>query len=259
MKTRALSLTLVTLMTLQSAAWAQSSRTEGIGDQEIARAQREMAILRHDLQRLSAALTETETALRERPSQGRMSNILSLGTAVTGLSLAVLAATTTMAGGKTRATLITVQTALSAVAGYVNYRETKDSPSEAADKAVSKARQEILAARASGSDNSEAMAELMKLDQALETLQSSLHDYKSQQTLSKRIHIAGMVSQTAGTAMSIGLAVGILRSTSSLGQILMASGNIATILQSLTPAKDGPVLDEIVKTRAAVNLALESI
>ncbi|MBS1972268.1 MAG: hypothetical protein JSU04_18325 [Bdellovibrionales bacterium] len=256
MKMRALSLTLAALMTCQFPVWAQSSRTDGIGDQQIALAQQEMAIIRHDLERLKASLTETETALRDKQSQWRVSNILSVGTATVGLSLAALTATSTLTSGKVKWTIVTVNAALSAVAGYIDYRETKYLPTDAADRAVIKARQEIMAARASGDDGS--TEALDQLDQSLESIQTALNDYRKHQTVNRRIHLAGTISQTAGTAMSIGLALGVVRQAT-LSRLLMASGNIATILQALTPAKTEQVLAEIAQTREAVNTALENL
>lgn len=258
MKMRALSLTLAALMTCQSPVWAQSSRTDGIGDQQIALAQQEMAIIRHDLERLKASLTETETALRDKQSQWRVSNILSVGTATVGLSLAALTATSTLTSGKVKWTIVTVNAALSAVAGYIDYRETKYLPTDAADRAVIKARQEIMAARASVSDDSGSTEALDQLDQSLESIQTALKDYRKHQTVNRRIHLAGMISQTAGTAMSIGLALGVVRQAT-LSRLLMASGNIATILQALTPAKTEQVLAEITQTREAVDTALKNL
>lgn len=259
MKTRTLTLTLAALMTLQSPAWAQSPRTEGIGDQQIARAQRELAIIRHDLERLNTALGQTEIALRESKAQGRVWNMAAIGTASAGLGLAALAAATSFAGGKVGTTLITVQTALSAVTGYMHSRENKYAPSDAADRAVQKARQEIMAARASGNDHSASMDVLQKLDQSLAEIQTSLQDYKSDHTVNRRIHLAGMISQTAGTAINLGVGLGFLRISSSYAQILMASGNIATIIHGLTPAKGDLILAEIQQTRTAVQTALAGL
>jgi hypothetical protein len=255
---RALSLTLAALLTFQSSVWAQSPRTEGIGDQQIVLAQRELAVIRHDLERLKASLTETETALRSDRSQWRVSNILSVGTATVGLSLAALTATSTITSGKIKWTIITVNAALSAVAGYIDYRESKRLPTDAADRAVIKARQEILAARATNSEDPGSSEALGQLDRSLESIQTALNDYRKHQTLNRRIHLAGVISQTAGTAMAVGLAMGFVRKAT-LGRLLIASGNIATVVQALTPAKTEQVLAEIVQTREAVTTALDSL
>lgn len=259
MKTRALSLTLATLMIFQSTAWAQSSRTDGIGDQQIARAQQEMAIIRHDLERLSTALGESERALLEKKAQGRLANIASISTASMGLAMAALAATTSLSGGKVGPVMITVQAALSAVTGYINYRATKIAPSDSANKAVRKARQEILAARTYGNENAENMDALLQLDESLQVLESALDDYNQNRTVNRRFQVVGIVTQTAGVAVAVGIGLGALRIRSGFGQILMASGNIATIIHGLTPAKSDLVLEEIIQTRKAVNTALENL
>lgn len=265
MNSRVLSLILATVFTLQSAAWAQGLRTDGIGDQQIARAQREMAIVRHDLLRLKAALDETEAAIRQRQANNNLSHVLTVGTAAAGLSIAALAATTARSKGKFATAMIALQTALSATMGILNRREAQGTPSESADKAVRKARQEILALRASGTANDETFESLAQLDQSLETLQESLEDYRDSQVLSQRIHLAGIVSQTAGTAMSLGLVLGFIQNPAAtkngafIATLLMSSGNIAALIQSLTPDKAEAVLKEITYTRAAVEAALASL
>ncbi len=258
MKMRALSLTLAALMTCQSPVWALNSRTDGIGDQQIALALQEMAIIRHDLERLKVSLTETEIALRSKTSPWRVSNILAVGTATVGLSLAALTATSTLTSGKVKWTIVTVNAALSAVAGYLDYRETKYLSTDTADRAVIKARQEIMATRAVDSGDDGSSEALAQLDQSLKSIQTALNDYRKHQTLNRRIRLAGAISQTAGTAMSIGLALGMVRQAT-LSRVLMTSGNIATIIQALTPAKTEQVLSEIAQTREAVNIALESL
>jgi hypothetical protein len=259
MKTRALSIILAAVTAAQTTAWAQSSRTDGIGDQQIARAQHEMTIIRHDLERLQTSLSETESALRERKSQGHLTNMVAVSTATVGLGLAALAATAQIASGEKAAPLIAVQAALSAVAGYLNYRETRELPTESADKAVNKARQEILAARASNPDSAESMDTLTTLDESLQFMQTALQDYRTQKTLKRRIQLAGTVSQTAGAAMSFAAAFGILNRRAVLNQILMASGNIAMIVHGLAPEKTDQVLAEIVQTQVAVKAALENL
>ena len=160
MISRILSLTLASVLTLQSAAWAQSLRTEGMGDQQIARAQREIAIVRHDLLRLKAALDETEAAIRQRQTNNNLSRVLAVGTTAAGLSLAALATTTARGKGKFATVMIALQTALSITMGALNRTDNKGSASESANKAVIKARQEILALRASGTAEDEVFESL---------------------------------------------------------------------------------------------------
>ena len=103
------------------------------------------------------------------------------------------------------------------------------------------------------------------LDQSLEALQSSLQDYRDTQALSTRIRIAAIVSQTAGTALSLGLVLGLIQNPTTspngafIATLLMSSGNIVALIQNLTPAKAKAVLEEIAHTRAAVDTALASL
>jgi hypothetical protein len=264
MKTRILSLVLAGAMGVQNIAGAQSSRVGSIGEQQIASSLREIQIIRRDLTRLDQALVEVDTAIRERQKSGNLASIHSVSAATAGLAIAALALTITKFDGKTgtiigitAASMLAMKTGIASALGLVAELQKKGGRTEPANKALIKARQEILAARAAAG-NDKAAVLLMDLDKSLESIQVTLNDYKNRENLNKRLHITGLISEAAGTAMTFYLGFGIFskfglgRTGALVGPLLMASGNIAVLINTLSPSKANEVLAEIAKTREAI-------
>lgn len=263
MKTRAISVAVATLMSLQSAGWAQPSRVDGIGDQEIAQAQQEIAILRHDLNRLDQALAATEIALHDQQKQPK-TNVLYLTAAGAGVGVAAMAATTALLR-KNPVAAVAVPTSIAAAIGLVHKLSKEGGPADSAAVALTKARQEILVARATSKINPQSVNLLMELDKSLETMQSAVKAYKDRAVLDKRLQLAALVSQAAGLTVALTLATGIVRNPGlskaglMLAPLLMTSGNIAGLVNYLIPSKADQVLGEIGQTRTAIANALKQL
>ncbi|WP_413290442.1 hypothetical protein [Bdellovibrio sp. HCB337] len=274
MKTKILSLSLAGIIAVQHSAIAAESRVDAIADVQILSAQKELMILRHDIQRLDQGLAETALAIQARKEKGSLAAGIAVGGAALGLGLAALSFGVSKVGGDSGVGGIlalagfgvaAVKTASSAALHLVSEIQKGSGETKEANEALIKARQEILAARAGSELTPQSLTALDELDRSLEAIQNSLEEYKDRENLNKGIRLSAMLSQAAGAAITFYVAAGIMRSqgmnktAAVLGPTLMTIGNITSIAATLSPSKTNELLAEIAKTRNALAIASEKL
>jgi hypothetical protein len=275
MKNKVIALSLASVMSFQSLAFAQSARVDAISTSSVIAADKELMTIRHDIQRLDEALAETALAIQERQENGGIASIVSVSSASLGLALAAVSMTVGGLGadsgvGKLIAMagfgIVAIKTSSSAALRLVSevQRGSTNNTEEAHD-ALIKAQQEIQAARATETLNPKSLETLAQLELSLATIQNSLEDYKDRENLNKGLRLTAMLTQAAGAAVSFYMAAGMMngygvsKTGAALGPILMTVGNISAIISVLSPSKAEIVLVEIGKTRAALAQILENL
>lgn len=270
MKTKVLSLTLAGVMSLQNTVFAADSRIDGVGDQQVLAAQRELMILRHDIQRLDESLVEAAQAIQARKDNGNFTASVAVGGAVLGLGMAALSMTVSKLGADSGAgvilsmtgyAIVAVKTASSSALSLVSEVQKGKADTKEAKEALFKARQEIMAARTSAQLNEDSMNALTELDNSLAKIQTSLEEYKDRENLDKGMRLTSVIAQAAGAAItfyagaSILTGNGISNRAATLGPALMTIGNILSINSALLPSKADAVLKEITKIREDLAIA----
>lgn len=249
-----ISLSLAVIMSLQGTALAQqSSRVDAIATSRVTAAQRELLILRHDIQRLDQALAETAKAIQKRAESDSLAEGLAVGGAALGLGFAALSIT--VSNG-----IQAINNSSSAALRLVSelQKGTTNPDTKRAHNAILKARQEILAAQAASRLDPKSSQALTELDRTLETLQISLDDYKDRENLNKVLRLTAILTQAVGAAITFYVAANIFGQSKPrmfLGPVLMTIGNIASLIGTLSPSRTEALLYEIAKTRQALAIA----
>ena len=271
MKTKLTSFALAGIMSVQAISFAQPSRVDGIGDMQILAAINEMMILRHDILRLDQALVETAEAIKKRQENGELASAVSISGAALGLGLAALSMTVSRVGGDSGAGtllsmagfgIVAIKTSTSAALRLVSELQKGRGETNESKNALTKARQEILAAQAGSELDPQSLETLNELDRSLEVIEESLDSYQRRQNLQQTVHFTSLLTQATGAALTFYVAAqisngrGMNKGTAALGPILMTVGNISSIASLLVPSKTDAILAEIAKTRLALAQAL---
>jgi len=262
MKTKAISLTLAGLMSLQSVGFAQQDRTANIGDQAIAAAQSNLKALNTQILTLDQALGEAQAAIEKRDSRGGIKNAAAVTAAVAGLALTASAFWTSKlktegAGlGAMALGVVSVGATLSSLGAGLTSQvlKPKVDVTEVNSKIVA-AQNDVKAALAQTKDLNQRDA-LVQVGLRLQNTLEALASYKDQESEVSRNRLASQGTQLVGSML---LTYGILRDSSALvgntGAILMSASNVAAIVSGFQGSEAKEVLKQIKHTRESLRTA----
>lgn len=269
MKTKALSLTIAGFMAFQSAAFAATDRTAGIGDQAIAVAQTDMQQLKAQLASFDDALAEAEKGITEQDGAGNFSNGLTIGAAAVGLAVGgyaiYIAKQKSESAGMASLpffVLAGASSAISSVSGLFTIARKSSGDVDEAQAELAKTQQLIEAARKQGMTAQEAQL-MARLSSDLTETSAALGEYQKNGKALTRNRVISRVTQMGGTVILIASMVTSMKGVDgTLGQITgygvlaggiaTAGGHLATILTGFQSYKAAPVLKEIRETREAI-------
>jgi hypothetical protein len=262
MKTKALSLTLAGMMSIQSIGFAQQAdRTAGIGDQAISTAKNNLQALNNEVLLLDQALANAAESISLRDSKGGITN----GAAVVGAGIGVgLSAMSYLAfhnraegsgiGGLILAAGSIGASALSLLNGGVSHlRKTKVETAQLEQQLI-EAQKNVEASLAQSTDKA-ASAALTQMGLAIKNTQSALASYKEQESEITTNRLVSQAAQVVGAAV---LAYGITQKNSNLplfGLAIMNIGNIGAFLSGLQDSEAQEMLKEIQRTRDSLKIA----
>lgn len=263
MKTKALSLTLAGLMSIQSVGFAQQDRTAGIGDQAIAAAQTNLQTLNQQMLLLDKSLAQAADSITKRDNKGGTTNGLAIAGAGLGLGLSAMSYLSfhkgtegSGIGGMILATVSIAASLTSIVNGGTSQilKSTAKADTTELEKQLIEAQKGVETQLAQTSDKATAVA-LTQMGLAIKNTQTSLADYKDQESEVTLNRLASQAGQFVGTAI---LVYGITQKDSRapmIGLMIMNAGNLGAILAGFQGSQAEEVLKEINQTRDSLKVA----
>lgn len=261
MKTKALSLTLAGLMSVQSIGFAnEADRTAGIGDQAITAAKTNLQTLNHEILLLDQALSKAADSITKRDDRGGFTNGIAVAGAGLGLGLSAMSYLSFRKGGEGSGiggmflATFSIGATLSSLGNGATSQalKTKAETTEL-EKQLSEAQKSVETAMAQTSDKATAVA-LTQMGLAIKNTQSSLSSYQAQESEVSRNRLVAQASQLVGTAI---LVYGITQENSRLpmlGLMIMNAGNIGAVLSGLQGSEAQDILKEINQTRDSLKV-----
>lgn len=262
MKTKALSLTLAGLMSIQSVGFAQQAdRTTGIGDQAISTAQNNLQALNREVLLLDQALANAAESITLRDSKGGITNGVAVVGAGIGLGLSAMSylsfhkgAEGSGIGGMILAAGSIGASALSLINGGVSQlRKTKVETTQLEQQLI-EAQKNLEVSLAQNTDKASTAA-LTQMGLAIKNTQSALASYKDQESEMTTNRLVSQAAQLVGTAM---LAYGVTQRNSNLpmfGLMIMNVGNLGALLSGVQKSEAQDLLKEIQQTRDSLKVA----
>lgn len=266
MKTKALSLTLAGLMSIQSVGFAQQTdRTSGIGEQAITAAKTNLQTLNSDIVALDQALAKAAESITKRDNKGGLSNGVAVAGAGLGLGLSAMSyllfhkgAEGSGIGGMILATVSVGTSVASLVNGGVSQLVKTKVDSAEVEKQLNQAQKGVETALAQSSDKATTAA-LTQMGLAIKNTQASLSSYQDQESEVTLNRLASQAGQLIGAAM---LTYGITQKDSRLpmiGLMIMNVGNLGAVLAGFQGSEAQEVLKEIQQTRESLRAASASL
>lgn len=266
MNTRIIALSVATVLSAQSIAFAQApDRTIGVGAKSIAEAQANLKSLQGDLVKLDQALAQIAQSIETRDKKGSIANAAAVtGTAI-GLGASVISFLNVSTGQESFMALgmlvgmfATVTTFAAGTAGGVSVLQKTSVPVEQMSITIAQIQTQVGTDLANAKDNS-AKNVLSELKKSLAGLQTSLVAYTQDDSSSTRNRLLTHFAQVAGTAITVygfspkGLDTPYILA---VGTLLMSAGNIGRMIEAMSDSQVEQVLGEIAKTRATVRDAV---
>ena len=283
MKTKVLSLTLASVMTIQSVGYAATDRTAGIGDQAIAESQAKLNQLKISLQSFDDTLAETEKAIIQQDHSGNFVNGLTIGAAALGVAVGGFALY--VAGNKSEsAGVVSIPffiasagaSVVSSVAGMFSVNRKSSGDVKSAQAELTKTQNLINEAR-TAKLTAEQDQLITRLEKDLSETQQALTAYDKNGTdltrnrlISRAVQLGGTVLVVASMVITAKQTTGPNAATGSilgkaaawglmLGGVTTAGGHIATIVTGLQSYKAKEVLKEIAQTRGSIQSLLAQL
>ncbi len=262
MKTKALSLTLAGLMSIQSIGFAQQAdRTAGIGDQAISAAQNNLQALNKEVLLLDQALANAAESITVRDSKGGLTNSVAIVGAGIGIGLSAISYFTVHGGqqgsgigGMIFAAGSLAASALSLINGGVSQlRKTKVETSQL-EQQLAEAQKNLEVSLAQNTDKAATVA-LSQMALAIKNTQTALASYKDKESEVTTSRLVSQATQLVGAAM---LAYGATQRNSNMpmfGLMVMNAGNIGALLSGVQKSEAQEILNEIQQTRNSLKLA----
>ncbi|HEY1079867.1 MAG TPA: hypothetical protein VGE46_07210 [Bdellovibrio sp.] len=268
MKKRVIALSVASIMSAQSIAFAQAlDRTAGIGNQAIAQAQSNVAKIHADLVKLDQSLDQVAKAIETRDKQGNILNGAAVVGAAAGLGLSAFAYFATNSrhgegGGGIVGLFIGVagmgSSLISSGSGALSLVRKDKASSEAVDAKINEIKGQVSVELAQSNDKM-TKGLLTELNTKLDALQTSLASYQEDESATKRDLVIAQVSQAMGTAM---LMYGMTQKQSklvSVGALIMTAGNIASVIKGMSDSQAEEVLKEIDLTKKSLRTAAAAL
>ena len=263
MNKKVVSMSLAALMMSQSAAFAQVDRTQGVADQAISQAKKNMSALQAQLTQLDKALQETEDMITKRDNSGGITNGLSIGAAAVGIGLTSLAMINLKLGGEGRGlgsmflgagALISTLTSIVTGGGSAllkSYAETAK-----IDQQLAEVEAEI--SKAKNLDKESASA-LVLLSHSVSEMRATLKDYQKNEDSTDRNRLLSHAAQAAGAAVMFFSLRSRVNATATMGLVLLNAGSLSRIITGMSDSQADQVLKEIRSTRTSLKLAAGSL
>jgi len=261
MKTKAISLTLATLMSVQTVAHANTDRTEGIGQQAVLTAQESIAAIQAQMVTLDQSLERAAKAVENRDSKGGITNSIAIGAAVVGVGLATSAYFTVRKGGEgsglgglLAGAMAVGATVVSAVTGLTSQGLKTSVDTKELEAQLDASQKSIEAAIAQTTDKVTAVS-LTQLNLTLKNTQLALTAYQTDKSDESKVRLSAQGAQIAGGAISLlslrfRIPAGFL-----LGPALMSAGSLTAIIAGMDSEDAETVLKEIQQTRDSLKIA----
>ncbi len=267
MKTKALSLTLAGLISVQSSGYANSDRTEGVGEQAISNAKENLGAINHELILLDQTLSNTLEAIRTKTGKGRFANGLAVAGAGLGLGLSALAHMS-LRKGRDEGSLynllflsvlgvFSVGATVSSTMGGLTSKVLKPSTdTKTIGIQLAEAQKNITAALAQTSNDKNTSAVLTQLGLSIKSTQNSLVQYQTQESEVSRNRLVSQVGQLIGSALVIySFTQRESKASMMIGTLVMNAGNLAALISGLQGAQTEVIIKEIQMTRASLRAA----
>lgn len=268
MKKRAIALSVASIMSAQSIAFAQASdRTAGIGTQATAQAQANIAKIHADLLKLDQSLDQVAKAIETRDQQGNVLNGAAVFGAAAGLGLSAFAYFTTNSrhgegGGGIVGLFMGVAgmgtSLLSSGSGALSLLRKDKASSEAVEAKINEIKGQVSVELAQSNDKM-TKGLLTELNTKLDALKTSLASYQQDESVTKRDLVIAQISQAMGAAM---LMYGMTQKESkmvSVGALIMTAGNIASVIRGMSDSQADQVLKEINLTKQSLRTAAAAL
>jgi hypothetical protein len=261
MKTKAISLTLATLMAVQTTAMANTDRTQGIGQQAVLTAQENMAAISAQIITLDQSLERAAKAVEKRDNDGGITNSIAVATAVVGVGLSAAAYFSIHSGGEGRGIAAMMAggmsigaSIVSAVSGLSSQGLKASVDTQELEAQIKESQKSIETAIAQSTDKATSVS-LTQLNLALTNSLVALNEYQSEKSTESKVRLASQGAQVAGIATSI---LGLTTKTNGalfIGSLLMNAGNLTAAIAGLGSEDAQTVLKEIQQTRDSLKLA----
>lgn len=265
MKTKALSLTLAGLMSVQSVGFAQQDRTAGIGDQAITAAQTNLQTLNQQILLLDKSLAQAAESITKRDNRGGISNGVAIAGAGIGLGLSAMSYLLVKKGGEGSGIGGMILAAgsigtsiLSLVNGGMSQLVKPKADTKELETQLIEAQKGVETALAQTTDKATAVA-LTQMGLAIKNTQESLVSYQDQESEVKLNRLASQASQLIGTTL---LVYGITQRNSQapmFGLMIMNAGNLGAVLAGFQGSEAQEVLKEINQTRDSLKVVSASL
>lgn len=266
MKTKALSLTLAGLMSLQSTGFAQQAdRTAGVGDQAITAAKNNLKTLNHEILLLDQALSKAAESITKRDGQGGITNGLAVAGAGLGLGLSAMSFLSLNSsragagvGGVILATVSVSATLGSMVNGGASQLLKSKADTQELEAQLATAQQNVEVAMVQSTDKATTAA-LTQMGLSIKNTQASLSSYQEQETEVSRNRLVSQASQLVGAAL---LVYGITQRSSNapmMGLMVMNIGNLGSLISGFQGSEAADILKEIAQTRESLKVLSASL
>lgn len=263
MNKKVVSMSLAALMMSQSAAFAQVDRTQGVADQAISQAKKNMSALQAQLTQLDKALQETEDMITKRDNSGGITNGLSIGAAAVGIGLTSLAMINLKLGGEGRGlgsmflgAGALISTLTSIVTGGGSALLKSDAETAKIDQQLAEVEAEI--SKAKNLDKESASA-LVLLSHSVSEMRATLKDYQKNEDSTDRNRLLSHAAQAAGAAVMFFSLRSRVNATATMGLVLLNAGSLSRIITGMSDSQADQVLKEIRSTRTSLKLAAGSL
>jgi hypothetical protein len=266
---KSISIIISSILVTQSLAFAQTQdRTEGIGDSAIATARTNISNLKAELMALDSSLMITSESIKNRKSSGTWGNYISVTTA----SLAVAAGV----AGKFYGTLardgagaVTVAAAIvsgtvtlgSLASGLVSMAQKPGNRDLILDKEreLISARQNVESAISQTKD-AKASGLLHQLRDSMKSVESSLDNYKSNESHVGFLKISSEVIQSIGLALTAySLTTRNNESLLNKANTILIVGGLARLVSAFSQNSAKSILSDIDQTRNSIKYAIAAL
>jgi hypothetical protein len=256
MKTKALSLTLAGIMSLQSIGFSNPDRTVGIGEQAITTAKGNLKSLNQEILLLDQSLAKAAAAITNRDHSGGVTNGFAVAGAGIGLALSVMANVNMRKGGEGTlynvlfAGVFSIAASVSSMAFGLTSQALKTGVNTKEIEAqLIEAQKNVQAAITQAANDKTISTGLTQLAFSIKNTQESLASYQDQETEVSRNRLASQASQLVGAAL---IAFGFTQRESivpAIGAVVMSAGSLAAVLSGFQGSEAKTILIEIQKTR----------
>ncbi|QDK38486.1 hypothetical protein [Bdellovibrio sp. NC01] len=267
-KMKVASLAIAGMMVVQATvSHAETSRVDGIGDKQIAVAQKQLSAVRTQILLLDKSLEETATAIQTR-EKGGLSNGAAIVGAGIGLGFSALTMLGTLGstgdGGGMVGVIIGSLGSLAATAGSLGMSGVSaylkaDANTESIEADLAKAQKDIADTMALTTDKASA-ALLSQLNASLSEVQKSLISYRKDESARSKHKLMANIAEATGMALTtMGLVSRDSAKLTNIGTLVMGAGNLGRIITGMSDSQAEQVLTEITKTRQSLRIAAAAL